>query len=312
MANMKSVVQKKVEEIKKTVGRQRALVALSGGVDSSVVAVLGHMALGNRLTALFVENGIMREGEAQMVRRVFKGLGINVKVLDARRQFFSALKGKTDPELKRQAITDTFYADVFSKYVRKNKIKCLLQGTILTDIDETVAGIKRQHNVLAQLGINTEKEYGYSLVEPLLDLRKDGVRALARALGLPRSIWDRIPFPGPALAARVIGEVTPVRVAKVRKATEIVERELMQTGAFQYLAVLMSDKATGMRNYKRDFGDIIVVRCIESVDARKATATPLPWSKLNKLSNRLTREVPGCVRVLYDITPKPPATVEFI
>jgi GMP synthase (glutamine-hydrolysing) len=187
-----------------------------------------------------------------------------------------------------------------------------LQGTILTDIEETVAGIKRQHNVLAQVGIDPVRKYGYNVVEPLIDLRKDGVRALARALKLPREISERIPFPGPALAARVIGEVTPERVAKVRRATVVVEEELKSTGAFQYFAVLMADQATGMKGYARHFGDIIVVRCIESVDARKAKATQLPWAKLNRLAKRLTTETPGCVRVLYDLTPKPPATVEFI
>ena len=312
MANWKRIITSKIEDLRAEVGHERALVALSGGVDSAVTAVLGHMALGKRLTALFVENGIMREGEAELVRAAFRPLGIQVKVLDARREFFSALKGLTDPEEKRQAITDAFYAKVFAKYVRQNKIRCLLQGTILTDIDETKAGIKRQHNVLSQLGINPEKEYGYKVLEPLIDLRKDGVRALARALGMPRQLTERIPFPGPALAARVIGEVTPARVAKVRKATAIIEKELASSGAFQYLGVLMEDKATGIRNGRRDFGDIITVRCIESKDARRATPSELPWSKLHRLSKRITAEVPGCVRVLYDITPKPPATVEFI
>jgi len=312
MARWQDVIKKKVEQIKQDVGDDKALVALSGGVDSSVVAVLGHLALGNKMTALFVENGIMRAGEAKLVKDAFKKMGINVKVLNAKKQFFDALAGKTDPEIKRQAITDTFYADVFAKYVRDKKIKCLLQGTILTDIDETVAGIKRQHNVLEQLGIDPKKEYGYYVVEPVVDLRKDGVRALARALKLPKEISERIPFPGPALAARVIGEVTPDRVKKVRKATTVVEEELGKSKSFQYMAVLMNDQATGMRNNRRLFGDIIVVRCIESKDARKAKPTQLSWPKLNKITKRLLTEVPGCVRVLYDLTPKPPATVEFI
>ncbi|HPM77371.1 MAG TPA: ATP-binding protein [bacterium] len=312
MANMQKVIESKVEQIRREAGGEKAVVALSGGVDSSVVAVLGHRALGDKLTCLFVENGIMREGEAAEVKEIFAKLGIKVQVLNAKKEFFAALAGKTDPEIKRQAITDTFYADVFAKFVKKKKIKCLLQGTILTDIEETKAGIKRQHNVLAQLGIDVEKEYGYQVIEPLLDLRKDGVRELAKALKLPRAIWDRIPFPGPALSARVIGEVTPARVAKVRKATMIVEEELKGSGAFQYLAVLMNDQATGMKGNKRLFADIIVVRCIESKDARKATPTQLSWVKMNKLAKRLFTEIPGVARVLYDITPKPPATVEFI
>jgi GMP synthase (glutamine-hydrolysing) len=306
------MIAAKVEAIRQEVGKEKALVAMSGGVDSSVVALLGHKALGKGLTVLFVENGLMREGEPKRVKAIFARLGIRVAILDARAEFFAALKGKTDPEIKRQAITDTFYAQVFAKYARRQGIRHVLQGTILTDIEETVAGIKRQHNVLAQVGIDPVRKYGYNVVEPLIDLRKDGVRALARALKLPREISERIPFPGPALAARVIGEVTPERVAKVRRATVVVEEELKSTGAFQYFAVLMADQATGMKGYARHFGDIIVVRCIESVDARKAKATQLPWAKLNRLAKRLTTETPGCVRVLYDLTPKPPATVEFI
>ena len=312
MANYEKMIATKVEAIRREVGKEKALVAMSGGVDSSVVALLGHQALGKSLTVLFVENGLMREGEPKQVKAIFAGLGIRVTILDARDEFFAALKGKTDPEIKRQAITDTFYAQVFARYARAKGIKHVLQGTILTDVDETVAGIKRQHNVLAQVGIDPIREYGYNVIEPLIDLRKDGVRALARALKLPREIAQRIPFPGPALATRVIGEVTPERVAKVRQATVIVEEELKNSRAFQYLAVLMSDRATGMAGYARHFGDIIVVRCIDSVDARKAKATQLSWTKLNRLAKRLTTEMPGCVRVLYDLTPKPPATVEFI
>jgi len=204
MTKWQKVIDQKVAEIQEQVGKNKAVVALSGGVDSSVVAVLGHLALGSKMKALFVENGIMRQGEPQLVKKIFKGMGINVQILNAKKDFFNALKGKTDPEIKRQAITDTFYADIFSKFVSRQKIKCLLQGTILTDIDETVAGIKRQHNVLAQLGINPEKEYGYQVIEPLIDLRKDGVRKLARALKMPKEITERIPFPGPALATRYL------------------------------------------------------------------------------------------------------------
>jgi len=186
-----------------------------------------------------------------------------------------------------------------------------LHGTILTDIEETVAGIKRQHNILAQIGIDPQKTYGYSVLEPLAALRKDGVRRVADLLGLPQSITKRIPFPGPALATRIVGEVTEEKLATVRKATAIVEKELQDTGAFQYLAVLLNDYATGIRKGKREFGQIIVVRCIDSVDARKAKVRELPWQTLHRLTRRITT-IPGVNRCLYDLTPKPPATVEYI
>jgi GMP synthase (glutamine-hydrolysing) len=181
----------------------------------------------------------------------------------------------------------------------------------LTDIEETVAGIKRQHNILAQIGVDPEQEYGYQVLEPLATLRKDGVRELAQQLGLPPEITERIPFPGPALATRIVGEVTPERLATVRTATVIVEEELADTHAFQYMAVLLQDKATGIRDGRREFGDIIVVRCIDSVDAREATAVELPWAKLSRICRRITA-IPGVNRCLYDLTPKPPATIEYV
>ncbi|MBA7716607.1 GMP synthase [glutamine-hydrolyzing] [subsurface metagenome] len=172
-------------------------------------------------------------------------------------------------------------------------------------------GIKRQHNILAQLGIDPKAAYGYSVIEPLNTLRKDGVREVAKFLALPPEISQRIPFPGPALATRIVGEVTPERLKTVRAATTIVEEELADSGAFQYMAVLLSDRATGIRNNKREFGSIIVVRCIESTDARTATVTPLSWDTLNRISERITR-IDGVNRCLYDLTPKPPATIEYV
>ena len=179
------------------------------------------------------------------------------------------------------------------------------------DIEETVAGIKRQHNILTQMGIDTKEAYGYSVVEPLATLRKDDVREVGKLLGLPREIYQRIPFPGPALAARIVGEVTEGKLETVRQATAIVEEELAESGAFQYLAVLLNDYATGIRDNKREFGQIIVVRCIESTDARTASVTKLPWDKLNRICERITA-IKGVNRCLYDLTPKPPATVEYI
>jgi len=306
-----SFIAAEIEALKQTVGAGRAINALSGGVDSAVCTALAHRALGDRLTTVFVDNALMREGEPERVVEMFAALGIPVRRVDARAEFLGALKGLTDPEEKRQAVTRTFYRDVFGKLVRESGARFLIHGTILTDIEETVAGIKRQHNILSQLGINPETAYGYQVIEPLKTLRKDGVRAVAKTLGLPDEMVQRIPFPGPALATRIVGEVTEARLATVRRATAIVEEELAGCGAFQYLAVLLNDRATGIRNHRREFGEIVVVRCIDSVDARTATATPLPWETLQRLCARIV-EIPGVNRCLYDLTPKPPATVEYI
>lgn len=305
-------INEKAAEIKETVGDGWAINALSGGVDSSTVTLLGHRALGDRLKTVFIENGLMRAGEAEQVVGFFRDLGVPVEVVDAREAFFAALKGVTDPEAKREAITQTFYRDVFGRLVRESGAKHLLQGTILTDIDETVAGIKRQHNVFEQLGIDPQKAFGYSIIEPLIQLRKAGVRKVGQALGLPGELFNRIPFPGPALAARVIGEATPERIETVRRATAIVEQHLYGCGAFQYMAILHEDRVTGMRDGKRDFGRQIEVRCWDSVDARTATPTRLPFDTLEKLAQEIVAAVPGVVSVSYNIAAKPPSTIEAV
>lgn len=270
------------------------------------------MALGKKLKVFFIRNGLMREGEPEQVRETFKKLGIDVEIVDAQKEFFEALKGIEDPEQKREAITQTFYRDVLARLIKETGAKFLLHGTILTDIEETVAGIKRQHNILEQVGIDTEKEFGYKLIEPLKQLRKDSVRKVAEALRLPRKIYNRMPFLGPALAGRIIGEVTPERVAIVRKATKIVEEELRHTGAFQYMAILHKDMVTGMRNGKRQFGLQIEYRCWDSIDARIATPTKLPDKVVERLVKRLTTEVPDVVSVVENKTPKPPSTMEAV
>lgn len=310
--NAEKFVNEKVKEIQKIVGDGIAINALSGGVDSSTVTILGHRALGDNLKTVFIENGLMREGESESVVDLFKKLGVTVDVVDAQKEFFAALEGITDPEEKREAITQAFYRDIFGRLVKKSGAKYLLQGTILTDIDETVAGIKRQHNVFEQLGIDPKEAFGYRIIEPLIQLRKDGVRKVGEALGLPAETFDRIPFPGPALAARVIGEATPERIETVRKATVVVERLLKDTGAFQYMAILHEDRVTGMRDGMRDFGQQIEVRCWESVDARVATPTHLSFKTLEQLANKILREVPGIVSVTYNIAPKPPSTIEAV
>jgi GMP synthase (glutamine-hydrolysing) len=310
--NTERFIKEKVQEIKGVVGDAMAINALSGGVDSSAVTMLGHRALGDQLQTVFIENGLMREGEPEQVVGLFGELGVTVQVVDARKAFFSALKGITDPEVKREAITQTFYRNVFGRMVKESGAKYLLQGTILTDVDETVAGIKRQHNVFEQLGIDPEEAFGYRIIEPLIQLRKDGVRKVGKALGLPAEVFDRIPFPGPALSARVIGEVTPERIETVRKATVVVERLLKGTGAFQYMAILHEDRVTGMRDGKRDFGQQIEVRCWDSVDARTATPTRIPFEILDNVAHEIVQEVAGIVSVTYSITSKPPSTMEAI
>ncbi len=305
-------IQQQVKEISGAVGGGIAINALSGGVDSSTVTMLGHKALGDKLKTYFINNGIMREGEPERVVALFKSLGVNVKIIDAQKEFFSALKGLRDPEEKREAITQTFYKTVFGKLVKDIGAKYLLQGTIYTDVEETVAGVKRQHNILEQLGIDTQEVFGYKVLEPLIQLRKPAVRQVGRALGLPEELFNRPPFPGPALAARVIGEVTPERVAIVRSATVIVEEVLSDSGAFQYFAILHDDRVTGVRGGRRDYGLQIEVRCWDSKDATTATPTILPFTTLNILAERITREVPGVVNVVYNITRKPPSTMEVV
>ncbi len=305
-------IEQKVDEILRAVGDGTAINALSGGVDSSVVTMLGHRALGPRLRTVFVQNGLMRAEEPEQVVDLFRGLGVKVEVVDAREEFFAALRGLTDPEEKREAITQTFYRRVFGRIVRESGARFLLQGTILTDVDETVAGIKRQHNVFEQLGIDPQQAFGYQILEPLIQLRKDGVRKVGQALGLPPQLFARIPFPGPALAARVLGEVTPERVETVRRATAVVERHLQGTPAFQYLAILHADRVTGMREGRREFGQQIEIRCWDSIDARKATPTHLPFETLERMAAEIIRHVPGVVSVTYNISPKPPSTIEAV
>ncbi len=309
--NPERFIEEKIREIASIVGDNLAINALSGGVDSSTVTMLGHKDLGDRLKTYFIDNGLMRGGEPEYVVSLFKGLGVNVEVVDAKEVFFARLKGLTDPEEKREAISRAFYQDIFGKIVRKSGAKYLLHGTNYTDVEETVAGIKRQHNILKQLGIDPEKEYGYKIIEPLIQLRKPAIKKLAKILGLPEEIYNRPPFPGPALVARIIGEVTPKRVEIVRKATKIVEEELYNK-AFQYLAILHKDKVTGIKEGKRDYGLQIEVRCWDSEDAVTGSPTRLSFETLDKLSERLTIEIPGVVSVTYNITKKPPSTIEAI
>jgi GMP synthase (glutamine-hydrolysing) len=307
-------IQEKIQQIKDIVGDQTAVNALSGGVDSSVVAILAHKALGDRIKNIFLNTGMMRKNEPETIQSSFEKIGIKVAIKDVSDRFFEALKGETDGEAKRKIFRDTFYT-VLGEVVKESGAKCLLQGTIKPDVEETQAGIKTQHNILSQIGIDPEKQYGFKAIEPLIDLVKWEVREVGEELGLPRTRFNTMPFLGPGLTGRVIGEVTRERVEMVREANNIVEEELMPLNSFQCLAVLFDDKATmkGDENAEgRNYGNIIAVRCIESRDARTAEITEVPYDILKKLVNRITTEVDGVTKVVYDITPKPPSTIEYI
>ena len=310
--NVASFIDEKTEELKGVIGEEIAINALSGGVDSSVVTILAHRALGDKLKTCFIDSGLMRQGEPKYIVDLFNNMGVKANLIDAREDFFNALSGLEDPEEKREAITQTFYKTVFGKIVKEGGAKFLLHGTNYTDVEETIAGVKRQHNILEQLGIDPEKVFGYKVLEPLVSLRKEAVREVGRELGLPQEIYARPPFPGPALATRVIGEVTPERVDTIRTATVIVEEELKDSGAFQYLAILHKDRVTGMRDGKRDFGLQIEVRCWDSRDATTGTPTNISFDILKRLGDRISNEVPGVVSVTYNIASKPPSTIEAI
>jgi GMP synthase (glutamine-hydrolysing) len=296
--------------IKKEVSGGLALCATSGGVDSMACAFLAHRALGKNLIALFIDDGLMREQEPIAVTRMLKKNGIRTVTVRAANDFFRTLKGKEDPELMRMAFRDTFYKTL-GKAVKKYRASHLIQGTIAADIKETKGKIKSQHNVLSQIGINPKK-YGLRIIEPLVTLYKPGVRQVAKALGLPKSVYERMPFPGPGLATRVVGEVTPQRVRIVRKATVIVEKALKRYEPFQAFAVLLHDRATGIKKGSRHFGHIIVIRSVESRDALTATATTVPYKVLDAIQQSIYRQIPEVTKVLYDISPKPPSTIEYI
>jgi len=305
----KSFVEKSLDEIKSTVKDEKVISACSGGVDSMTCTTLVHKAVGEKLLAVFIDDGLRREGEPEFVVNTLKNLEIKVRYVDAKEEFFEVLKGKTDAEEKRKAFREKFYRKL-GEVVKEENARLLVQGTIAADIKETVQGIKTQHNVLEQIGIDPET-YGYKIIEPLKELYKPEVRMVARGLGLPAEVSERMPFPGPALSIRVLGEVTPEKIEILKKATKIVEEETKDLNAFQRLAVLHSDKATGMKEGKRVYGNIITVRVVESKDAITAKAMQVPYEKLDRISKRITGELPSVVRCLVDMTDKPPATIEF-
>jgi GMP synthase (glutamine-hydrolysing) len=307
-------VEEKVGELEREI-KGKAIIACSGGVDSTVAAVITSKAIGNRLLTVYVNTGFMRKGETETVERMLKQLGVNYKIVDASNEFFAALKGVVDPERKRKIIGEKFIR-VFERTARDFGADYLVQGTIAPDWiesgDRLRDTIKTHHNVG---GLPADMKL--KLVEPLRDLYKDEVRKVARFLGI--EVSERQPFPGPALAIRVIGEATPEAVEIVREACAIVEEEIEKAAAsgkmalpWQYFAVLLPVQSVGVQGDRRAYGRTIAVRAVDSVDAMTATYSKIPHEVLEKISLRIVNEMKDKVnRVVYDITDKPPATIEW-
>jgi GMP synthase (glutamine-hydrolysing) len=315
---MRSYIEQAVEEIRNQVGNERVILGLSGGVDSSVAAALIHKAVGDQLTCIFVNNGVLRGREADVVREVFgRHFKIKLQYEDASKLFMGRLKGVTDPERKRKIIGKTFIEVFQNATKRAGKAKFLAQGTLYPDVIESVpiagnpaAMIKSHHNVGG-----LPKKMKFQLVEPLKCLFKDEVRELGLELGLPREIVLRQPFPGPGLAVRILGEVTPNRCAILRNADTIVVEEMKASGWYykiwQSFAVLLPVRSVGVMGDERTYEYTIAIRAVESQDGMTADWVKLPYDLLEKLATRIINEVKGVNRCVFDITSKPPGTIEW-
>jgi GMP synthase (glutamine-hydrolysing) len=312
---VEDIVDKMVKEIKSEVGPSKAIIGLSGGIDSSVATSLAAKALGDQLTAVFVDHGFMREGEPEAIRATFEKYPINFVMVNAQNRFMQKLRGVADPEKKRKIIGKEFIR-VFEEIAEKSGAEYLLQGTIYPDRIESGIRkgsdvIKTHHNVA---GIPKKIKFK-KIVEPLRDLYKDEVRKVAVILGLPKELVNRQPFPGPGLAVRIIGMLTEEKVNVAKKADAIVRQEIERNGLaenlWQYFAVLTDTKATGVKGDSRAYGYVVAVRAAESREAMTANFAQIPYPVLEKISTRITNEIPQVTRVVYDITHKPPATIEW-
>ena len=307
MLSPKEFIEDAVQKIKDQIGDEKAIIALSGGVDSSVCSVLVQEAIGDNLTAIFVDHGLLREGEVEQVTNTFKDR-LNFKFVDASDEFMDALAGYDDPEDKRKIIGKVFI-DVFEREAEKVDAKFLVQGTIAPDWIETKGEIKSHHNLALPNGMVLE------LCEPVRDLYKDEVREIGVELGLPDTTVYRQPFPGPGLGVRVVGALTRENVEICRKANKIVCDEVEAAGldkeVWQYFAVLTDTKVTGVKGDQRDFGYLVVVRIVNSIDAMTASVAELPWDLIQTISKRITSEVSEVTHVALSISDKPPATIEF-
>ncbi len=393
----KTFVETAIAEMKRNIGNEKALVAVSGGVDSTTCAVLTHKAVGENLVCVILDDAFMRLGEPEHVAETLSKSPFNVpvKIVNVRDRFMQAMKGLRDAEEKRKAFRETFYK-VLSETAKNEGCKILVQGTIRADIIETVGGVKTQHNVLEQMGINPMQKFGFKVVEPLLPLFKEQVRIVARHLGLPTEFSERQPFPGPGLSVRVVGEIRPDKLEILKTATTMVEHELAVHKPGQYFAVIVdneeapqtsralhvqetvahllnvpsrnvhvkvfADRATGVEGGKRRYGEVVGIKVqtmdgrlhqtgiqnLVSVQARIITENPpvarvfyavkdsgqkkpyvigirsvqtkdfltaevseIPWTTLDKIGEEIVEQCADVSTVYYDVTPKPPATIEM-
>jgi GMP synthase (glutamine-hydrolysing) len=312
---MGDLIGKMVKEIQTEVGDDKAIIGLSGGIDSSVATALAARALNDRLTAVFVDHGFMREGEPEEVRDAFKGFNLHFVTANAQDRFMQKLRNVVDPERKRRIIGEEFVR-VFEEIAEKSDAEYLIQGTIYPDRIESgfrrnSDKIKTHHNVA---GLPAKIKFK-KILEPLRDLYKDEVRKVAKMLELPDAIVCRQPFPGPGLAVRIIGELTPEKVGIAKTSDKIVREEVEKSGLqeklWQYFAVLTDTKATGVKGDARAYGYVVAVRAVESREAMTASFAKIPCEVLEKISTRITNEIPEVTRVVYDVTHKPPATIEW-
>lgn len=303
----KGFIDETIEKVKDEIKDEKAVIALSGGVDSSVCSVLVGEAIGDNLTAIFVDHGLLRKGEAEQVVNTFKDR-LNFIYVDASDEFLEALEGVVDPEEKRKIIGKKFI-DVFEREAAKIDAKYLIQGTIAPDWIESQGKIKSHHNLALPSGMVLE------VVEPIRELYKDEVREIGEELGLPDAIIHRQPFPGPGLAVRVIGELTREKIKVCQNADAIVREEVEKSGfdkqLWQYFAALTNTRVTGVKGDQRDFGYLVVVRMVASIDAMTAYVPEIPWELIRTISKRITSEVSEVTHVSLSISDKPPATIEF-
>ncbi|MFC7046830.1 glutamine-hydrolyzing GMP synthase [Halobacteriaceae archaeon GCM10025711] len=302
--DVEQFVEDAVREIREDIGGGHAIIALSGGVDSSTAAALAYEAVGDQLTPVYVDTGLMRKGETDQIRETFDYME-SLRIVEAQDRFFDALAGVTDPEEKRKVIGEQFIRE-FETVAREVDADHLVQGTIYPDRIESEGNIKSHHNVG---GLPDVVDFE-GVVEPLRNRYKDEVREVARTLDLEEIISERMPFPGPGLAVRVIGEVTPEKVEVAREATWVVEEELEEYEPWQAFAAVLG-KATGVKGDNRVHGWVVAVRSVESRDGMTARAQELDWQTLQRIQSRITGKLDNVARVVYDVTHKPPATIEY-